>query len=126
MSFFFLRKPRPPRSTRTDTLFPDTTLFRIAPVSLGKVPGPGLAALEQAGASRGCVMRGMRVTLCSCNHGLQVEPCCPGMVLPIRSQGAPIGDGLFGAAGIEGSDLARFKARAAACVENLLSPCGEG
>src|SRR3546814_15122480 len=68
----------------------------------------------------------MRVLFRSFNHGLQVEPCCPGMVLPIRSQGAPIGDGLFGAAGIEGSDLARFKARAAACVENLLSPCGEG
>ena len=66
------------------------------------------------------------MTLCSFNHGLQVEPCCPGMVLPIRRQGAPIGDGLFGAAGIEGSDLARFKARAAACVQNLLSPCGEG
>src|SRR3546814_12502396 len=26
--FFFLRIPRPPRSTRTDTLFPYTTLFR--------------------------------------------------------------------------------------------------
>src|SRR3546814_21000938 len=26
--FFFLRIRRPPRSTRTDTLFPDTTLFR--------------------------------------------------------------------------------------------------
>src|SRR3546814_6130194 len=26
--FFFLRKRRPPRSTRTDTLFPYTTLFR--------------------------------------------------------------------------------------------------
>src|SRR3546814_2386400 len=26
--FFFLRKLRPPRSTRTDTLFPYTTLFR--------------------------------------------------------------------------------------------------
>src|SRR3546814_5758287 len=26
--FFFLRNGRPPRSTRTDTLFPDTTLFR--------------------------------------------------------------------------------------------------
>src|SRR3546814_11093359 len=26
--FFFLRKRRPPRSTRTDTLFPHTTLFR--------------------------------------------------------------------------------------------------
>ena len=66
------------------------------------------------------------MALCSFNHGLQVEPCCPGVVLPIRSQGTPIGDGLFGAAGIEGSDLARFKARAAACVQNLLSPCGEG
>src|SRR3546814_6753194 len=67
----------------------------MAPDALGKVPEPGLAALDQAGASRGCVLRGMRVTLCSFNHGLQVEPCCPGMVLPIRSQGAPIGDGLF-------------------------------
>src|SRR3546814_18247269 len=28
MSFFFLRYRRPPRSTRTDTLFPYTTLFR--------------------------------------------------------------------------------------------------
>src|SRR3546814_12171615 len=26
--FFFLRQRRPPRSTRTDTLFPYTTLFR--------------------------------------------------------------------------------------------------
>src|SRR3546814_15592152 len=26
--FFFLIRRRPPRSTRTDTLFPDTTLFR--------------------------------------------------------------------------------------------------
>src|SRR3546814_5546589 len=28
LSFFFLRIRRPPRSTRTATLFPDTTLFR--------------------------------------------------------------------------------------------------
>src|SRR3546814_3962047 len=28
--FFFLMIRRPPRSTRTDTLFPDTTLFRSA------------------------------------------------------------------------------------------------
>src|SRR3546814_11530679 len=27
-SFFFVMLRRPPRSTRTDTLFPDTTLFR--------------------------------------------------------------------------------------------------
>src|SRR3546814_15821200 len=30
MFFFFLMIPRPPRSTRTDTLFPYTTLFRSA------------------------------------------------------------------------------------------------
>src|SRR6056297_4057860 len=29
--FFFIRIHRPPRSTRTDTLFPYTTLFRSAP-----------------------------------------------------------------------------------------------
>src|SRR3546814_1321685 len=29
---FFLRLRRPPKSTRTDTLFPDTTLFRAVPV----------------------------------------------------------------------------------------------
>src|SRR3546814_16611725 len=28
ISFFFLMRRRPPRSTRTDTLFPYTTLFR--------------------------------------------------------------------------------------------------
>src|SRR3546814_18650539 len=33
LSFFFLMRRRPPRSTRTDTRFPYTTLFRsIAPV----------------------------------------------------------------------------------------------
>src|SRR3546814_5095180 len=31
MCFFFLMIRRPPRSTRTDTLFPYTTLFRSAP-----------------------------------------------------------------------------------------------
>src|SRR3546814_20883939 len=29
--FFFLMRRRPPRSTRTDTLFPYTTLFRSGP-----------------------------------------------------------------------------------------------
>src|SRR3546814_17692806 len=31
-SFFFLMIRRPPRSTRTDTLFPYTTLFRSMPI----------------------------------------------------------------------------------------------
>src|SRR3546814_2477675 len=33
--FFFFMIRRPPRSTRTDTLFPYTTLFRSAPVPAG-------------------------------------------------------------------------------------------
>src|SRR3546814_15612970 len=33
--FFFLMIRRPPRSTRTDTLFPYTTLFRSPGVGLG-------------------------------------------------------------------------------------------
>src|SRR3546814_4092128 len=33
--FFFLMIRRPPRSTRTDTLFPYTTLFRSQPPGLG-------------------------------------------------------------------------------------------
>src|SRR3546814_14909441 len=33
--FFFLLLPRPPRSTRTDTLFPYTTLFRSRGADVG-------------------------------------------------------------------------------------------
>src|SRR3546814_4558589 len=39
MWFFFLMIRRPPRSTRTDTLFPYTTLFRSVPI-----PGSRLQA----------------------------------------------------------------------------------
>src|SRR3546814_2252454 len=36
--FFFLMIRRPPRSTRTDTLFPDTTLFRSQQQATGSPP----------------------------------------------------------------------------------------
>src|SRR3546814_9730747 len=41
MSFLFLIVPRPPRFTRTNTLFPDTTLFRsrLAPIHVGHIAG---------------------------------------------------------------------------------------
>src|SRR3546814_19223083 len=47
--FFFLMIRRPPRSTRTDTLFPYTTLFRsddqpVHPAGRSGVPGPAAAA----------------------------------------------------------------------------------
>src|SRR6056297_3832302 len=35
---------RPPRSTRTDTLFPYTTLFRSAPPAPAPAPAPSLPA----------------------------------------------------------------------------------
>src|SRR3546814_10090009 len=50
--FFFLMKRRPPRSTRTDTLFPYTTLFRsksiAKPVTKIGVIGAGLMAQQFA------------------------------------------------------------------------------
>src|SRR3546814_16641542 len=44
LSFFFLMIRRPPRSTRTDTLFPYTTLFRSAAL---------LKALDRTGRTLG-------------------------------------------------------------------------
>src|SRR3546814_15415487 len=49
---FFLMIRRPPRSTRTDTLFPYTTLFRSSPVgasAAGAVPAAG-AGVDATGA----------------------------------------------------------------------------
>src|SRR3546814_9239444 len=39
LNIFFLRIRRPPRSTRTDTLFPSTSLFRSAVVIAGLARG---------------------------------------------------------------------------------------
>src|SRR3546814_15784020 len=47
LSFFFLMIRRPPRSTRTDTLFPYTTLFRS--VMAGELPDlPAFLQIPQA------------------------------------------------------------------------------
>src|SRR3546814_17442332 len=45
--FFFLMIPRPPRSTRTDTLFPYTTLFRSMSASKPVLVMAGLGADPQ-------------------------------------------------------------------------------
>src|SRR3546814_11639692 len=47
--FFFLMIRRPPRSTRTDTLFPYTTLFRSVPRRNG---GDSVACRERADHAR--------------------------------------------------------------------------
>src|SRR3546814_19996308 len=62
--FFFLMIRRPPRSTRTDTLFPYTTLFRSAgpiPEDLfrtGPVRRPGGVRRQDAGLRLGRNHRG--------------------------------------------------------------------
>src|SRR3546814_6822693 len=52
--FFVLMIRRPPRSTRTDTLFPYTTLFR----SQGVYRGHGRPVVHVAGIRRGAAGRG--------------------------------------------------------------------
>src|SRR3546814_17771331 len=49
LSFFFLMIRRPPRSTRTDTLFPYTTLFRSG---CGSGFAKGAVLLQYGGAHR--------------------------------------------------------------------------
>src|SRR3546814_8043198 len=50
--FFFLMIRRPPRSTRTDTLFPYTTLFRSSRRRRGVVEPARLPAPARSGLSR--------------------------------------------------------------------------
>src|SRR3546814_9788607 len=51
--FFFLMIRRPPRSTRTDTLFPYTTLFRSAPGGAPRPVGSAEGHLRHRHARRG-------------------------------------------------------------------------
>src|SRR3546814_17993507 len=50
---FFLMIRRPPRSTRTDTLFPYTTLFRSRAGAGGGAARPPAAQAQAADAGRG-------------------------------------------------------------------------
>src|SRR3546814_15839144 len=57
--YFFLMIRRPPRSTRTDTLFPYTTLFR----SLGREAGDGVLVI--GGLAAGELRVSSASTICS-------------------------------------------------------------
>src|SRR3546814_11452964 len=49
--FFFLMIRRPPRSTRTDTLFPYTTLFRSSNIFVTEKDTPDWPAIEKEASS---------------------------------------------------------------------------
>src|SRR3546814_11527294 len=77
---------RPPRSTRTDTLFPYTTLFRSYPPHSGFPPTSGIRdiaarALQRAGIS-GIAHRGSHIF----RHSLATELLRSGAVLTQISQ----------------------------------------
>src|SRR3546814_11389095 len=79
--FFFLMLRRPPRSTRTDTLFPYTTLFRSGP------QGAAILACERGQRKRSSTMREClrhpicRAVRCSALKLPAMKPPAPSMTV---------------------------------------------
>src|SRR3546814_9177543 len=71
--FFFLRIRRPPRSTRTDTLFPYPTLFRSVLDELGTVAGDHQAGVEHALVGRALGLHGRHRRADDARHGFLDE-----------------------------------------------------
>src|SRR3546814_17853947 len=67
LCFFFLMIRRPPRSTRTDTLFPYTTLFR------SRHRGPGLQAVRLDRIDRDPDLAGRRPSADADDGGLHAQ-----------------------------------------------------
>src|SRR3546814_20133244 len=96
MCIFFLRIRRPPRSTRTDTLFPYTTLFRsqgniveylMPPLSTGEL----IAGLVGAAVTRAFLV-GLAVWLIMLFYpGVHVAPSYLGAVFWFGLMGSEIG-----------------------------------
>src|SRR3546814_11293634 len=67
---FFLMIRRPPRSTRTDTLFPYTTLFRSIPGWLGNCHASGTTIIAELGEEH--VRSGKPIVYTSADSVLQI------------------------------------------------------
>src|SRR3546814_20253009 len=72
---------RPPRSTRTDTLFPYTTLFRSdlrgRKPARGTVPQPGGILMNGANGNRRVVVTGMGIVSCLGHDQVSVTASLP-------------------------------------------------
>src|SRR3546814_13917999 len=106
---FFLMIRRPPRSTRTDTLFPYTTLVRSSTTSTAVIDRTGIALAPVAGATTtSAVERGSAriVGLVSGPTGpvpgatVRIEPLVAGR--SVRTAVVAGGDGRLLAAGLPG------------------------
>src|SRR3546814_13665480 len=103
--FFFLKIRRPPRSTRTDTLFPYTTLFRsgVEPVLLNRLSTADLVRKASVG------------------WGVVPETCDVSPILSRKSSPSRVSAGILGATIEEDAHghLRRFKIGRASCRERV-------
>src|SRR3546814_11025830 len=84
LDFFFLMIRRPPRSTRTDTLFPYTTLFRSAPPTppptagsaIAGTPAPARWAWQSVGLPMVGITGGARTALTADSRNDDAPPRC--------------------------------------------------
>src|SRR3546814_14169691 len=72
--FFFLMERRPPRSTRTDTLFPYTTLFRSVELVAAErfsAPGDHNSPSDRCSGNSGTSCRARRDSVDLLNEGVR-------------------------------------------------------
>src|SRR3546814_16854902 len=93
MFFFFLIIRRPPRSTRTDTLFPYTTLFRsLFSLACGRLfegtPAQMLASLDRLSQLPGetLVCGGHEYTAANGRFARTIEPDNPALEQRLREE----------------------------------------
>src|SRR3546814_15064054 len=78
LSFFLLMIRHPPRSTRTDTLFPYTTLFRSGGhggVDVGHAVDQGAVEIEDDGPGALLLRQGTKILHAGCAGALNRPPC---------------------------------------------------
>src|SRR3546814_13480540 len=90
--FFFLKRRPPPRSTRTDTLFPYTTLFRsissIAQSGAQNVEIGDVTATSTAGMAGGVVLDGSDSIRLNSSGTITVASAAGGAGVAVHSSGA--------------------------------------
>src|SRR3546814_2284114 len=68
---------RPPRSTRTDTLFPYTTLFRSSPFEIRPGKGKRYGSIAKRSATSGSAAEGAPVGIALLLLQRRASPCAP-------------------------------------------------